>query len=175
MARKRGTGRFRRYLRGNVDERISFGGLGALGLNKQNFDSVVNERTYVSSIRATWTLDGYTPTQNAGPIVCGVCHSDYSAAEVLAWFTATGSWNETDLIAKEVANRKIRIVGTFPTPDAATDAVVLNDGKAILTKLGWILSQGQTLAQWVYNSGSQSVAITTPDVRATGHANLWPK
>ncbi len=170
MARK-----FQKYLRGAIEENTAFGALGGESVNKTDMDSVVNERTYVSSMKAVWGLSNFTPVASCGPIVVGIAHSDYTATEITEWINQSGSWNETNLVGQEIGRRKIRIVGTFDTPDAATDSVVLNDGKPISTKLGWILNQGQTLAVFVFNTGTASVATTTPTVHTDGHANLWPK
>ncbi len=173
--RRRRRRKFRRYLRGAVEENTPFGSLGAGSLVKVNMDSVVNERTFVSSVVAQWGLSNHTPTANAGPYTVGIAHSDYSATEILEYLNQSASWNETDQIGQEIAKRKIKRVGTFPTPLALADSVVLNDGKAIRTKLGWILTQGQTLAVWVQNVGSASVTTTTPQIETNGYANLWPQ
>lgn len=177
MPKKTGSGkrRFQRYIRGSLEEIQTFGSLGSRAVQSTNMDSTVNERTFVSSIVATWSVSSLTPGVNMGPIICGVAHGDYSDAEILEFMTQTGSWNETDLIAQEISRRKIRRVGAFEQPEDAEDAQVLNDGKAIKTKLGWILSQGQTLKTFVFNSGTANVATTTPSLVVNGHANLWPK
>ncbi len=176
MAKKGRRGRkFRRYIRGQVDDLTLGGTLAANTVVGTNMDETVNERTYVSSIVATWFLDQFTPLANAGPVMVGVAHSDYSDAEIEAFIETTGSWNETDQIAQEVGKRKIRIIGVFDTPIDALTTVVLNDGKPITTKLGWILTQTQTLKLWVYNVGVIAFATTNPNIRAEGHVNLWPQ
>ncbi len=167
--------RMGKYLRGSVDDEVGFAALAAKDVAEAAFDEVVNERTLVSSVVASYTLSNFTPIASAGPIVVGLSHSDYSSAEIEEWIETTGSWNETDLVQQEVASRKIRRIGVFETPDAATDSVALNDGRPMKTKLNWILNQGQTLNLWVYNSGAAAVATTTPVVHANGHANLWPR
>ncbi len=172
--RKRGS-RFRKYLRGNVDETITLATLASKVVAGLNFDETVNERTWASSIRGTWSLDQLTPATDVGPIMVGVAHSDYSAAEIEAFIENAGSWNEGDQVAQEVGKRKIRIVGIHQIADSASDADVLNDGKAITTKLGWILLQGQTLKQWAYNLGDAPVATTVPNSRVNGYVNLWPQ
>ncbi len=175
MAKKRS----RRYLKGIVDEQLPFPALAALDLAADSFDSAVNERTLVTSIVATYSLRGYTPIDDVGPIVCGISHDDYSSAEVEAYIENTGSWNEGDLVAQEIGRRKIRIIGTFGTRDDDTgpedDTWVLNDGKPIKTKLNWILTQGQSLQLWVYNQGAGAVGGTSPDLFVTGHVNLFPQ
>jgi len=112
--------------------------------------------------------------ERQGPIVVGVAHSDYSDSEVEAWFENTGSWEQGDKIQQEVARRKIRLVGVFDTPESASHVLVLNDGKPIRTKCGWMLTTGQTLKVWAYNAGTSALSNTVPIVEQSGHANLWP-
>ncbi len=176
--RGKGSGKRRpmgRYLRGSVDDELSLGTLATKTAIEQQFDETVNERTLVSSLVATWTMSNWTPIAAAGPILVGVAHSDYALSEIEAFIEATGSWNEGDMIQQEIAKRKIRRIGIFDSPLAATDSAVLNDGKPIKTKMNWILLQGQTLNMWAYNLGTASIATTVPLIHAEGHANLWPR
>ncbi len=165
-----------RYIRGNVDENLPIGTLGSRTLAVASFDETVNERTFVSSVKAAWSLDNLTEGDGIGPIMVGLAHGDYSAAEIEAFIENTGSWNEGDLTAQEIGKRKIRIVGIFRSPPGALmGSMVLNEGKPIHTKCGWILLQGQTLDMWAYNLGTAAVATTIPDIHLEGHANLWPR
>ena len=173
--RKRRRRRMGRYIRGAVDEEVGLATLGAKTGAEATFDEVVNERTLVSSIVAVYTLSNWTPVASAGPIMVGIAHGDYSLAEIEAYIESTQSWNEGDLVAREVSMRKIRRIGVFDTPQAATDSVALADGRPVKTKLNWILLQGQTLNLWVYNTGSAAVTTTIPVVHVSGHANLWPR
>jgi len=171
---KRGS-RFRKYLRGSVDEGLLLTTIGANSLLSSDFDETVNERAFVSSIVASWSLANWTDIANAGPILVGIAHSDYTSSEIEAVIENTGSWNEGSLVEQEIAKRKIRIVGQFSGAASAADAQVLNDGKPIRTKCGWILNQGQTLKVWAYNTGTVAVATTVPFLHVQGHANLWPR
>ncbi len=171
MARKRKRP-MGRYIRGNVDEELTIAGLTTRDVASVAFDETVNERTRVTSLVARYSIDDFTVIANAGPILVGIAHSDYSAAEIEEWIENTGSWNEGDLVAQEIGKRKIRQVGIF---DASVGGDVLNDGKAIKTKLNWILLQAQTLQVWAYNLGGASVATTTPSIHVEGHANLFPQ
>ncbi len=164
-----------RYIPGDIDEALNLSTLAAGTLISVPFDNVVNERTLVSSIDAIYSLSGYTPATGDGPVMVGVAHSDYTDAEIQAVIDATLSWNEGDLIAQEVAKRKVRRIGIFDTPSDALATVSLNDGKKIKTKLNWIMTQGQTLRLWAMNMGSSALATTNPLVLAEGKANLWPK
>ncbi len=172
---KRRRRKMGRYIRGSVDESLALGTLAAKTVIAGNFDETVNERTLVSSVVARWAMINFTPGTLDGPILCGVAHSDYTDAEIEEWIENTGSWDEGDLVNQEIGGRKIRRVGIFDTPAAATQAAVLNDGKAIKTKLNWILLQGQTLKHWFYNLGTSALATTDPECSTQGHVNLFPK
>ncbi len=178
MMARRGRGRKRamgRYIRGSVNEQLALTTLASKTVVLVAFDDAVNERTLISSIVAKYTLSVFTPGSGVGPIMVGVAHSDYSVDEIDEWIENTGSWDEGALIEQEQGKRFIRQVGVFDTPDDANDSSELNDGKAIKTKLNWILNQQQTLSLWAYNLGNNAVATTTPIVTADGHANLFPK
>ncbi len=177
MAKAKRRGRkFRKYLRGEIDEAQSLGTLAAKTVIGEAFDETVNEKTFVSSMSGFWSMDQFTSGTDKGPILVGVAHSDYSDTEIEEWIESTGSWNEGDLVqSREVGKRWIKKVGEFPTAEDASKVVVLNDGKPIFTKLGWMLLQGQGLKQWAYNQGTAALATTDPTVRLSGHANLWPR
>ncbi len=170
--RRRAMGR---YLRGGVDENLGIAALAAKDLVAVNFDETVNERTLVSSIVATYSIAELTAGANIGPIMVGIAHSDYSDAEIQEVIDQTQSWNEGDKVGQEVAKRLVRRIGQFAQPGDSLAPVVLNDGKAIKTKLNWILLQGQTLKLWAYNLGTGAVATTTPIITVQGHCNLWPR
>ncbi len=176
-AAKRGRGRRRmgRYIRGEVDEEMAIGTLGAKVVIFAGFDQTVVERTFISSVIARWSLKNVTPSATAGPLLVGIAHGDYTAAEIEEWVENTGSWSEADLVQQEVGRRKIRKVGIFPNTGAVADASVLNNGLPVRTKLGWILTTGQTVSSWAYNLGTGPYATTDPSVDIQGHANLWPR
>ncbi len=166
---------FRKYLRGNVDERIVLTDLAARTSQKVNFAETVNERTFLSSIVAGYTLDSVTPATDDGPVMVGLAHSDYTQAEIEEWIDNVESWNEGDLVGQEVAKRKIKLVGIFDQPSGPTDSIPLNEGKKIKTKCNWVLLQGQTVALWAFNMGQSAFATTAPIAYIQGHANLWPQ
>ena len=176
MARKpRRRRRMGRYIRGDINEVLTLTTLGAGVLTSTNFDNVVNERTLVSSVVGTYSMTAFTKSTGDGPILVGIAHSDYSSAEIQEVIDATASWDEGDLVAREVGARKVRRIGIFDNPDDEAAVSVLNDGKPIRTKLNWILLQGQTLKLWSMNLGTSPLATTAPLVRVEGHANLFPK
>ncbi len=164
-----------RYIRGSVEEQISLGTLAGQTLVSELFDNVVNERTLVSSVVATYDVKNFTAISGVGPLMFGLAHSDYTDAEIEDWVEDVGSWDEGDLVRQEIGRRKIRMVGELHAPDTASDASVLNDGVPVKTKLNWILLQGQTLRLWVFNLGAGALQTTIPILQCTGHANLFPK
>ncbi len=164
-----------KYIRGSVDEQLAVSTLAGQTLIGQDFDETVNERMLISSIVATYSLRLVTPINDLGPLLVGIAHGDYTDAEIEAYIEASGSWDEGDLVQQEIMKRKIRRVGLFEQPQNATQAVVLNDGRMIKTKLNWILLQGQTLRVWAYNTGQATFATTNPEVNVNGHVNMWPR
>ncbi len=178
MGKHKGRRRkFRRYIKGILDELMVPATLAARTLAATNTDETVNERTFVSSIVARWSIDNMTPLANAGPLMVGIAHGDYTAAEIEQFIENTGSWDEGDLVNQEVAKRKIKIVGVFADQEGTTSLsiMVLNNGKPIKTKCKWVLNQGTGLKTWVYNLGSVDISGTSaPNIHVEGHANLWP-
>ncbi len=171
MARKRNYNRRvrkRGLIRGTIEEEIILGALTTEDMITQSGDNVVSESTLIMSIDTTWAYSDHTAGE--GPLVFGVNHSDYSSAEVDAWFEATGSWNEADLVAKEVNSRLIRILGQFA---GGLTEEVFNDGKSKRTKLNWRLSTGQTLDYWVRNRSGTTLTTGTV-VKVNGIAWLRP-
>ncbi len=172
--RRRRRTNFSKYLNANVDFGLSIGALATNDVVSGLIDQTVGDTMRVSSIRCVWTLSGWTPLDNAGPIVCGVCHSDYTAGEVEVWMEANGSWDLGDKLAHEVRSRLIRQVGVFRNPELVGGSYSLNGGRPIRTKLNWLLAEGDTLAFWVYNSGSVAVSgATDPNLLINGNANIW--
>ncbi len=161
--------RRRRYLKGQIDLDFALGTIDKDTMVSAAVPDVVIERTLVSSIVATYAYGEHTPDQ--GPFRIGVAHSDYSATEILEYINNAGSWNEGDLLGKEISSRKIREIGVFT---GALAQGRLNDGKPIKTKLNWILTTGKTLDFWVI-SEDDTVFTTGTDVTINGHANLWPQ
>ncbi len=175
MAKKgRARRKMGRYIKGNIDLDFALGTLAAQDVVVSAIQDTVNERSLISSIVCTYSMSGYTVVDNAGPIMVGVAHSDYSDAEIEAWIENALSWDEGDLAAQEVAGRKIRKIGTIPVVTTLA-ASPLNDGKPIKTKLNWVVNQGQSLKFWAYNHGSVALSGTDPDMHVDGHANVWPR
>lgn len=170
--RRRGTSGT--YIKGRVNEALSLGTLAQFAMVSDNFDEVAEEKTLVSSIDAIWSIDQLKSPD--GPIMFGVAHSDYTAAEIEAVIEATGSWKLGDKIEQELQKRLVRIIGVFASGSMSSTFQsdhTLNDGRPIKTKLNWGLSTGQTLELWAYAMGP--VDTTGAVIRVEGHANLWQK
>ncbi len=164
-----------RYIRGNLAIDTSLGTLAAKTAILGASDTVI-DRTLVSSVVATYSISNLTAAAGDGPIQVGVAHGDYTLAQIEEYLELATSWNETDLIDKEVQSRKIRRIGVFDSPQSGSSgAYSLNDGKAITTKLNWIMTNGQGLNFFFYNLGTSALATTSPNVNVNGHANLWPR
>ncbi len=164
MARRR-----RAYQRGGIDTSITLGTLASKTAVGADVSDSVIDTTWCSSVKLAWSWDGATVDE--GPLVYGVAHSDYSNAEIEEFIELNQQWNRGDLIAQEVGQRKIRIIGNVALRSVSGD---MNDGKSITTKCKWIFTEGATIQCWAYNLGSGALT-TGAAITATGHANLWPK
>ncbi len=174
MAKGRKRRSMGRYLKGNIDLDVALGTLAGNTAVLQGTQDAVEERTLISSIDCIYSLADFTLGDNIGPIEVGVAHSDYTLAEIEEWLELSTGWAEGNLQSREVANRKIRRIGVFDHTVSGGDRT-LNDGRAIKTKLNWILTTGQNLDFYFYNQGSAALATTDPNGHVVGHANLWPR
>ncbi len=171
---KHGKGRKRSmsgYYKGNVDESLGLGTLASNTLVSDTWDETVNEKSLLSSIVATWSLDQLTLSQ--GPISFGVAHSDYTDAEIEEVIENAGSWDRGNKIAREMARRQVRVIGVFEGLGETVQDVNFNDGRPIKTKLNWVLQTGDTLKMWAYNDSATALSTTAPTMKSKGHANLW--
>ncbi len=171
---KGGRRPYRKYLRGNIDVDFALGTLGAETLAKFNVPDTLTEKAYLTSVKASWTMINFTKQTTDGPILVGIAHSDYTAAEIEQWVENLGSWDSGDLLSQEIGRRKIRMVGQFRSPATVQEVSRINDGRQFTTKAKWQLETGDTVAVWAYNQGSSPLAGTDPVVHVSGHANLWP-
>ncbi len=164
----------RGYIKGNVGEDLTLGTLGSGVLISTTFDEAVEERTLVSSVVATYSLDLLTAPQ--GPILFGLAHGDYTDAEIEEVIENIQSWTPGDKIAQEKAKRLVRTVGQFVADETSgTIDVKFNNGKPIKTKLNWMLQSDATLRLWAYNLSASALSTTSPVLKCFGHANLWLK
>ncbi len=172
MAKKRSRRKFRRYLKGRIDFELALLTLVGNKVLKGDETNVLSESAWLTSVKVTFALKDLDPQPGDGPIVVGVAHSDYTAAEIEEWVEEGGSWDQGDMVSREKNRRKIREVGVFPV-NLVTGTNVLNDGRVMRVKCGWNLRTGQTIAFWVYNSGSGAL-VSGSNLHVNGHANLWP-
>ncbi len=164
------------YIRGNIDLNYNLGTLAPADVLTQAVQDAVSERARVTSIVTSYALSDYTALANAGPLIQGVTHSDYSDAEVEEWIELNTGWDVGDRVSWEISSRLIRRIGTFPGPVTSGDDTVLADGRLIKTKLNWMLETGQNLRFWTYNTGTVALSGTSnPRVSVAGHANLFTK
>ncbi len=108
--------------------------------------AVADEEYRAISMTNTYAYRNGTPGE--GPVHVGIAHGDYSSTEIDQWFESQAAMTRGNMIAKEQADRKIRMVGTFP---GVSQDEVLNDGKPIHTKLNWHIPVGKTIVTWVSN------------------------
>ncbi len=127
----------------------------------------VDDSVYAISLDARLALRNHTAGE--GPIVVGVAHSDYTAAEVEECLEAVASWDRGDKIALEQAARKVRTIGTFS--GVATEETI-NQGMPIRTRLGFMLELGTTLDWWAWNK-SGATLTTGSVVEANGQ--VWAR
>ncbi len=173
MAKRPRRRNFAKYISGAIDHKTIFGGLAGNAVGTGLLSQTVQDTARVSSIRCTYGLSKFTALLDAGPIVCGVAHGDYTASEIEAYLEAAASWELGDKIAEEIRSRRVRIIGTFDTPTTALLNTRLNDGRPIRTKLNWVIREDQTLQFWVYNQGTATLTTTAPELYVQGKANLW--
>ncbi len=175
MAKKRGRRRkFRPYLKGQLDVTKLLGTLGSETTISVAVIDTVEEKAWLSSVKATFSMKNFTKAADSGPITFGLAHSDYTNAEIAEYLDNLSSWSQGDLRNQEIARRKIRRIGQFTTPDAITETAWFNQGRPITTKCGWQLITGQTVKFWWHNEGAAALATTDPVCQVNGHANLWP-
>ncbi len=121
---------------------------------------VVIDRMWLMSLAGTMAARDFTAGE--GPVIVGVAHSDYTAAEIEECLEAQGAWDQSDLVLREQARRKVRTIGTFAN---VVSGETLNDGKEMKVKLGWMAEVGMTLQFWVWNKSGGT--LTTGGVFAT--------
>ncbi len=150
MGKRRGSG-IKRF---PFSETLALSTLADATVLSGNFDDTFSRETFIVSQHGTYTIRGGEVGE--GPLHVGVAHSDYTDAEILEWFLADQAWNTGDMVAREQAKRKIRLIGTFRGFESNE---TLNNGNPIKTKILWKCEDGQTLEMFIVNdSGS---ALTT--------------
>ncbi len=139
-----------------MSESIAVGALASNTLDAADFTNVLDQEVWAISCDVNVSAHGFTANQ--GPVLFGLAHGDYTAAEIEEWLEANASWVSSDKIANEKARRKCRIIGRLEQPYAGAERT-FNDGKKLRVKLGFKVQSGETLKIWVYNdSGAQLTA-----------------
>ncbi len=167
---KHGKRRKGRLFVPRIDSEVAFSGLATDDLVAVALTSVLDQECWANSMDVVCSLSDMTAGD--GPVLVGVAHSDYSAAEIEEWLEETSSWIKSNKIGMERARRKCRIIGSFESQTEALGAMIMNDGKPVRVKLGFMLESGMTLQFWVYNLSSTSLA--TGLFHAMGKAYLRP-
>ena len=163
-----------RYVRGKIDLKLELLTLSPNTTLKGSTAETAIEEMRVSSVVCQYSLSGFTPAVDDGPVMIGISHVDYTATEVEEFIENTGSWDYSDLRQQEIGKRLIRIIGVFDNPGGTSESLALNHGRPIKTKLNWPLVTGQGISFWAYNQGDSQLTSGS-EVFFVGHANLWKK
>ncbi len=132
-----------------------------------SFTAIMTSDGRVSSIEGTYSMRDHTAGE--GPIMVGVCHPDYQDAEIAQAITVVVTGTHTQ-VEMEQANRKVRIIGTFP---GFSSEEQLNDGRPIKTKLNWPFSETQ-VALCLFGFNASGAALTTGTIlKCLGHLNVF--
>ncbi len=129
--------------------------LSTLGDNQVIKDALTSlaQDFYAISADLTWAIHGFTPTE--GPLQFGLAHGDYTVTEIKEAIEAAPI-SQSDKIAIERSRRQVRKVGLFQGQVANES---FNDGRVKRVRTKMMLTEGQELAAWVYNTGGS--ALTT--------------
>ncbi len=167
---RKGSAKMRGYRALQTVDTLSLGTLASADVISAAWGDVTTEKRWVSSLKSLWSMQGHTVGE--GPITVGVAHSDYSAAEIEEWLENAAGWDDGDMVAtREVSRRLIKRVGQF---DGDEVDEVLNDGKPITVKLGWMLATGDTLSTWAFNRSTGPLTTGTI-IALDGHLNSWAR
>ncbi len=148
-------------------------GLGAILTSKLEvglISTLLDQECWAISMKIQASITALTAGE--GPIMFGVAHSDYSAAEIEEWIEEASSWISSNLIGQERARRKCRIIGTFMVGNDAT-ILEFNEGRPTHVKLGWKIEDGQSLGFWAYNQDANTLT-TGALMHITGPVYLRP-
>ncbi len=107
---------------------------------------------YAISADLYWGVRNHTAGE--GPIIVGIAHNDYTDVEVAENLNLTGMEDPGDQIAKEQGRRLVRRAGQFA---GQTTDEVLNDGKPMRVRIGFVITDGFSLAFWAQNKNGGSL------------------
>ncbi len=130
-----------------------------------NVTGTLVDPLYVISMDYKVAIRALTPTE--GPIEIGVCHGDYTVAEVIEALNAGQSitGRGVNKIEQERRRRQVRSLGFF-SGETADDA--LDDGQTKRVKLGWTIGTGKTLNVFEINRGAAAGLTTGAIVEWSG-------
>jgi len=135
-----------------IHNEISIASLASQNLNKiADLISGLNEDLHIISVDLTYTT--YDMSANIGPIEVGLCHDDYSSAEIGEFLEASIRSPE-NMIEIERGNRLIRRIGMFDGL-AGSEKIGHGQGTPIRTKLNWYVGTSG-LGLWVKNHDQAS-------------------
>ncbi len=118
----------------------------------------------VTSCDTVWTFDDLV--EDEGPVTVGYAHSDYSVTEIKECLDSNASINVGNMIAREQANRLVRVVGSF------SKTGTINDGRRIKTRLNWKFGEDDLLNIFAYNEATGSI---TTGSRLHVVGDMWIK
>ncbi len=113
--------------------------------------NTVIDRVFAVWAKGVWSLQANTAGD--GPLMVGLAHGDYTAAEIEECLEAGGSWNQSDKIAMEQAKRFVRRTGVF---DGLLTSEKLMDGAPVYQKLGFMIEDGETIQSWARNQDADT-------------------
>ncbi len=156
-AARKGRGGRRGISKARFNDELSLGALsGNVLVGTTSSDLTPDEDTFVVSMDVTVGI--YNHTVQEGPLTFGVAHSDYSDAEIEQWFENSNSMKKQDLIAQEIAKRKIRTIGQLSGVDTE---MVLNDGNPIRVPIRFVIGEAQFMKFWCYNEMNSALTTNT--------------
>ncbi len=127
---------------------LSIGALAANDVVSGGVGPLLEEDYRVTSMDGVWSIIGAV---NEGPLVFGVAHGDYTAAEIEECLEASLT-RPGDKIAKEQANRLVRTIGVLNNEQVPD---IFNEGQAVKVKLNWALDGDadgvQGIQMWVHS------------------------
>ncbi len=124
----------------------------------------VSDSAVVTSVKAAFVWDDATSAD--GPLIVGFAHSDYSVTQIKEYIESTDGLDWGDKSAQEQANRQIRIAGVLHAPEFVKLAMKKY-------KLNWLLSDGDAINQFAFNSGA--VLTTGSELLCMGTINAFLK
>ena len=122
---------------------------------------------FVLSADTEWTMRGHTAGE--GPLDVGFAMG-LTVSEINEKLDARPT-SKFDVPAIEHARRRVRVAGAFA---GLNTEEVLNDGKKIRTKLGWLIPAGQALpSPWCRNRSGGTLTTGTVILPYTKYYGYW--